>query len=349
MKNPKVALFDAKPYDIEFFGKANKDFEFDIKYMPVHLTKETAVMAEGYDAVCVFVNDIVSSDVISQLEKNGTKLIALRCAGYNNVDLRTAFGKMHVVRVPAYSPHAVAEHALALMMSLNRKIHKAYSRTRDSNFSLNGLLGFDFFGKTAGIIGTGQIGKLVCGMLNGIGMNVIAYDSFPDQSYASANKITYTDLDTLFRTSDVISLHCPLTPENKHLINETTISKMKKGIMIINTGRGKLIDTRALISGLKDGTIGYAGLDVYEEETDYFFEDFSGSFIEDDTLARLLTFPNVLITSHQAFFTNEALINIAATTLGSIKSFFENGRLDHEICYKCSTTQCQKKESGKCF
>lgn len=349
MIKPKVAFFDAKTYDQTFFNSVNQDYGFEIKYFTPHLTVDTVSIANGFDAICAFVNDVISSEVISALAPTSTRLIALRCAGYNNVDLKAALGKMHVVRVPAYSPHAVAEHTIALMLCLNRYLHKASSRTRDSNFSLNGLLGFDFYGKTLGVIGTGQIGKIVCSILRGFGMKVLAYDTFPDQSFAKANDISYTDLDTLFKLSDVITLHCPLTPENMHLINGETIAKMKQGVMIINTGRGKLIDTRALIEGLKSGTIGYAGLDVYEEETDYFFEDFSNSVIGDDVLARLLTFPNVLVTSHQAYFTSEALTNIAATTLNNIKSFFEKGELVNEICYKCEADPCKRKKFGKCF
>ncbi len=349
MNIPKIAFFDAKPYDIEFFNSVNQDFGFDIKYFTSRLTKDTVAMANGSDAVCVFVNDMLSSDVIDGLLGTSARLITLRCAGYNNVDLRAIFGKMHVVRVPAYSPYAVAEHAVAMMLSLNRRIHKAYARTRDSNFSLNGLIGFDMRGKTAGIIGTGKIGKIVAEILKGFGMNILLYDKFPDNSFAKLNNIKYSDIETIFNLSDVISLHCPLTPENHHLINTAAIAKMKKGVMIINTGRGKLIDTLALIDGLKTATIGYAGLDVYEEETEYFFEDFSNSVIGDDVLARLLTFPNVLITSHQAYFTREALTNIAATTLSNIKAFFENGELANEICYKCGAGTCMKKETGKCF
>jgi D-lactate dehydrogenase len=345
----KVAFFDTKPYDVEVFNSVNKNFGFEIKYFPMHLRPETVVMANGFDVVCVFVNDILSAEVIAALEPSTIKLIALRCAGYNNVDLKAAYGKMHVVRVPAYSPHAIAEHTVGLMLSLNRKLHKAYARTRDSNFSLNGLLGFDMYGKTAGIIGTGQIGKIVAGILNGFGLNVLAYDKYPDQVFASANKITYTDIDTVFTSSDIITLHCPLTPENKHIVNAAAIAKMKRGVMIINTGRGELIDTKALIAGLKTGAIGYAGLDVYEEETDYFFEDFSNSVMADDVLARLLTFPNVMVTSHQAFFTSDALTNIANTTLNNIKAYFENAELKNEICYKCDIVPCRKKKDGKCF
>jgi len=349
MAVPKVAFFDTKPYDKESFNAANKSFGFEIKYFAPHLTIDTAAMAKGYDAVCVFVNDAVSADVIAALGTSGAKLIALRCAGYNNVDLKAAYGKMHVVRVPAYSPYAVAEHTVALMLSLNRKIHKAYARTRDSNFSLNGLLGFDMHGKTAGVIGTGQIGRIVAGILRGFGMNVLAYDLFPDTSFAASNGVSYTDINTFLGSSDIITLHCPLTPENRYLINAATIAKMKPGVMIINTGRGKLIDTQALVDGLKTGAVGYAGLDVYEEESAYFFEDLSNSVMSDDVLARLLTFPNVLITSHQAFFTSDALTNIANTTMNNIKTFFEKSALENEICYQCEGHPCRKDKTGRCF
>jgi len=349
MNKPKIAFFDTRPYDREFFDISNRDFGFEIKYFSPHLTIDTAAMASGFDAVCAFVNDKLTSGVLDILESSSTKLIALRCAGYNNVDLLAAYGKIHVVRVPSYSPHAIAEHTVALMLSLNRKIHKAYARTRDSNFTLNGLLGFDMYGKTAGVIGTGQIGKIVAAILSGFGMKVLAFDPFPDAAFAGEKNIRYTDIDTLLSSSDIITLHSPLTPENKHLINDRTIAAMKRGVMIINTGRGKLIDTKALINGLKSGVIGYAGLDVYEEESEYFFEDLSNSVMNDDVLARLLTFPNVLVTSHQAFFTSDALTNIANTTLNNIKTYFDTDKCPNEICYQCDITPCRKNITGKCF
>jgi D-lactate dehydrogenase len=253
------------------------------------------------------------------------------------------------MRVPEYSPYAVAEHAVALMMSLNRKIHKAYNRTRDNNFSLNGLLGFDMHAKTAGVIGTGKIGRILIKILKGFGMNVIAYDLYPNKAMEEETGFKYVDLKTVYKESDIISLHCPLTKETYHLINEEALNAMKNNIMLINTGRGKLIDTKALIDALKSKKIGFAGLDVYEEENEYFFEDFSGSVISDDTLARLLTFNNVIISSHQAFFTREAMESIAKTTLQNIKDFLENKLLANEICYKCENKPCRKKESGKCF
>lgn len=351
MKTIKLAIFDSKPYDREFFDKVNRErgFNYSLHYFPSHLTVDTAPLTAGFDAVCAFVNDTVDSDVTSILYNNGVRLIALRCAGYNNVDLKAVFNKIHVVRVPAYSPHAVAEHAIALIMTLNRKTHRAYFRTRDANFTLNGLLGFDMFEKTAGIIGTGKIGKIAISILRGFGMNVLAYDKYPDDTFAKENGCTYTDLATLYNKSDIISLHCPLTPENVHMINSSTIDTMKDGVMIINTGRGKLIKTQDLIDGLKKHKIGAAGLDVYEEESDYFFEDFSVNSIGDDTLARLLTFPNVLITSHQAFFTREALDNIAQTTFENISLYFNGRQMPNEICYRCMEGKCPKNENGRCF
>lgn len=339
MKRIKIAMFDSKPYDREYFERINaneKKFNFDIHYFAPHLTEDTAQLTKGFDAVCVFVNDIVTPEVASILVENRVKLLALRSAGFNNVDLRSVFQKIHVVRVPAYSPHAVAEHAVALMMALNRKTHRAYFRTRDNNFTISGLLGFDMYGKTMGIIGTGKIGKALAGIMKGFGMKVLAFDLYPDRNFESKEGIEYVDLEYLYRESDIISLHCPLTPENVHMINNDSISRMKKGVMIINTGRGKLINTRALIEGLKNHSVGSAGLDVYEEEGDFFFEDFSAEPIDDDVLARLMTFPNVIVTSHQAFFTREALESIVNTTLENVRLFFEDNELRNEICYKCA-------------
>lgn len=349
MNKVRIAFYDAKPYDIQSFDSMNTAFGFEIVYIPGHLTEQTAPLAKGSDAVCAFVNDTVDTGTINALARGGTRLIALRAAGYNNVDLKAAFGKLHVARVPAYSPHAVAEHAVALMLALNRKVHKAYYRTRDNNFTLNGLLGFDMHGKTAGVIGTGQIGKCVIRILKGFGMKVLAYDTFQDSEFQKTAGFDYADLDRIFKESDILTLHCPLTKETFHMVNAVTIEKMKPGVMIINTGRGMLIDSRALLDGLKSGKIGAAGLDVYEEESEYFFEDFSNSGIPDDVLARLLSFPNVLITAHQAFFTKEALENIARTTLENIREFFTAQQIPNEICYKCSTTSCPRKTTGKCF
>ncbi|MCE5300293.1 MAG: 2-hydroxyacid dehydrogenase [Spirochaetia bacterium] len=349
MEKKKVAFFDAKPYDMEIFDKVNRKYGYDIKYFPPRLNALTAYMAKGHDAVCAFVNDKLDADVLDYFYREGIKIVALRSAGYNNVDLKKAYLKVHVARVPAYSPNAVAEHTVALMLSLNRKVHRAYYRTRDNNFSINGFLGFDMAGRTAGVVGTGKIGRTVIGILKGFGMNILAYDSFPDKKYAKQAGIKYAGLENLFRESDIITLHCPLNKETDHLINDAAIKKMKKGVMIINTGRGRLIDTRALIRGLKTNRIGYAGLDVYEEEDKYFFEDFSGQIMNDDTLARLLTFNNVLVTSHQAFFTGEAITNIAETTMCNLDDYFHGRPLKNEICYQCGEKNCRKDKRGRCF
>jgi D-lactate dehydrogenase len=348
----KIAFFDSKPYDKESFERINKKFGFEIKYFKYHLSAESVMLSQGYNVVCAFVNDIISADVVEKLYSNGVELIALRSAGYNNVDFKAAMNKIHVVRVPAYSPHAIAEHAVALMLSLNRKIHRAYYRTRDANFSLQGLLGFDFNGKTAGIVGTGKIGKVLIKILKGFDMEVLAYDLFPDQNYAKEIGFKYTDLDTLMSVSDVISLNCPLTKETEYIVNEKSIAKMKDGVMIINTGRGKLIKTADLVDALKTEKVGSAGLDVYEEESEYFFEDRSDEVILDDVLARLLTFNNVIVTSHQGFFTREALANIAETTLQNIRDFEKGEYLANEICYRCSLIgkeSCLKNEKKRCF
>lgn len=330
-----IAFFDAKRYDKDIFNEVNNDFGFDIKYFKFNITPENAVLAEGADVVCAFVNDIISEEVIGKLHVCGIKLIALRCAGYNNVDLKAADKKLRVSRVPAYSPHAIAEHTVALMLSLNRKIHRAYWRTRDSNFSLVGLMGFDMHGKNAGVIGTGKIGKALVKVLRGFGMDVLTYDPYPDEEFARETGCRYVELDELFAVSEVISLNCPLTRETEYMINKNSIDKMKEGVMIINTGRGKLIKTADLIDGLKSGKVGSAGLDVYEEEAEYFFEDLSNRVLTDDVLARLLTFNNVIITSHQGFFTREAMHNIAETTMNNIKNFMEGKKEFNEICYKC--------------
>lgn len=321
----KIAFFDAKPYDIAFFDAENKKYGFEIKYFESRLSFDTALLAAGFDAVCVFVNDHLDAATIDRLYDQGLRLAVLRCAGFNNVDLEAAKGKLTVLRVPAYSPHAVAEYALALILTLNRKTHKAYQRTRENNFRINGLLGFDLCGKTIGIIGTGKIGLTFIEVLSGLGMRILAYDSFPNAELQEKYGFTYADLDTLYQESDIISLHCPLTDQTYHMINEESLSKMKDGIMLINTGRGALIDSKALIAALKSKKIGSAALDVYEEEENYFFEDISDEVMEDDTLARLLSFNNVLITSHQGFFTKEAEQNIAAVTLKNVDAFFHRG------------------------
>jgi len=327
-----IAFFDTKPYDSASFDEHNKDFGFDIYYYEAQLNKDNAVLAKGSEIVCAFVNATIDAEVLDILAKNGVKLVALRSAGFNNVDLKAAAKRnIKVVRVPAYSPYAVAEHTLALMLTLNRKTHKAYSRTREGNFALHGLMGFDMCGKTAGIIGTGKIAKILIRTLRAMGMQVLAYDLYPDTDFSKETDITYTNLGNLYRKSDIISLHCPLTKETEHLINHEAIAKMKEGVMIINTGRGKLIDTKSLIKGLKSKKIGFAGLDVYEEEEEYFFEDMSDFVMDDDMLARLLSFNNVIVTSHQGFFTKEALSNIAQTTLENIKEFVDGKMLSNEV------------------
>ncbi|MBU0683085.1 MAG: 2-hydroxyacid dehydrogenase [Candidatus Omnitrophota bacterium] len=349
MPVPKIVFFDTKPYDREFFESENSNFGFNIKYVDTRLAPDTISEVKGFNVLCIFVNDVITKEMISPLKDYGVELVALRCAGYNNIDLRSIFDNIHTVRVPAYSPYAVAEYAVMLMLALNRKIHKACTRIRDNNFTLDGLLGFDLHGKTAGIIGTGKIGRVAAKILKGFGMEVLLYDVKPDNEFAEKMGIRYVSLDEVYSKSDVISLHCPLTPKTHHMLNESSFLKMKNGVMVINTGRGALIDAKALIIALKDGKIGYAGLDVYEEESEYFFEDFSSSFISDDTLARLMTFPNVIITSHQAFFTKEALKNIANTTLSNIKDYFSGKYLANEICYKCERKECLKKQKQRCF
>ena len=342
----KIAFYDTKEYDQNSFLQANAEGKFEIAFFETRLTKDTCSLAQGCDAVCVFVNDEVSKDVIDALVDMGVKLIALRCAGYNNVDIEYAYGKIHVVRVPAYSPYAVAEHAMALLLTSIRRIHKAYIRTRDFNFSLSGFTGFDLHGKTVGVIGTGKIGRVFMDICRGFGMQVIAYEPFP----ADDANIEYVALDELFRRSDVISLHCPLTDENRHLINAESIAKMKKGVVLINTSRGALIDAEALLTGIKDRHVGAACLDVYEEESTVFFHDFSGHIVDDDVLARLISMPNVMVTSHQAFLTAEALSNIADTTLENIEMFLLKGMCPNEICYKCASVKtCKQDHSKKCF
>ncbi|NLA77242.1 MAG: 2-hydroxyacid dehydrogenase [Clostridiales bacterium] len=342
----KAAMFDAKPYDRDGFEKYAAQNDITVKYFDTKLSTDTVGLAEGSDAVIVFVNDDVCTPVIKRLDELGVKLIALRCAGFNNVEFKEAFGKIHVVRVPAYSPYAVAEHAMAMLLTSVRRIHKAYNRTKDFNFSLGGLTGFDLHGKTVGVIGTGRIGRVFIDICRGFGMNVIAYDVFP----AEGSNICYVTLDELFERSDIISLHCPLTRETEHIINADAIAKMKKGVAVINTSRGALIDAEALLAGIKERRVGTACLDVYEEESDIFFEDNSGHIMEDETLARLLSMPNVLVTSHQAFLTTEALNNIAEITLKNISDFFVKGETPNEICYHCDKKpECKGNRSGKCF
>ena len=340
----KVTLFDAKPYDLPGFRRYGEQAGIEFKIYETKLNEDTVSLAAGSDAVCVFVNDTVNAPVIDRLAEYGVRAVALRCAGYNNVDLEHAFGKIHVMHVPAYSPYAVAEHAAAMLLTSIRRIHKAYIRTKDFNFSLNGLTGFELRGKTVGIVGTGRIGRAFIEICRGFGMKVIAYDKFP------AEGIDYVSLDELFARADIISLHCPLTEETRHLINRESVGKMKKGVVIVNTSRGGLIESEALLDGIKERKIGAACLDVYEEESDVFFRDFSGHIMDDDTLARLITMPNVLLTSHQAFLTEEALDSIAEQTVGNLVEFFAEGRSENELCYRCGRQEeCRKKRRGKCF
>ncbi|MDD2237810.1 MAG: 2-hydroxyacid dehydrogenase [Kiritimatiellae bacterium] len=340
-----ISFFDAKPYDQKSFDEVNESFGFQIRYLNMRLGPETVALARGAEAVCVFVNDVVNKEVIDALVEQGVKIIALRCAGYNNVDLIEAYERLPVVRVPAYSPHAVAEHAAALVLSLNRKTHRAYYRTRDGNFNINGFIGYDMNGKTIGVIGTGKIGQIFIRIMRGFGTRVLAFDPYPKEETARELGFEYADLDRLYAESDVISLQCPLTPDNLHMLNREAFEKMKPGVCLINTGRGKLVDTHDLIDALKSGRVGSAGLDVYEEEDKYFFEDFSSEIIQDDTLARLLTFPNVLVTSHQAFFTKEAMHAIAETTLENLRLFFAGEPGPNEICRHCNDhpARCQTK------
>lgn len=325
----KVAFFDTKPYDKIYFDELKAQYGIEIEYFESKLSPRTAVMAKDAKAVVAFVNDDVGKDTISVLKENGVEIIAMRCAGYNNVDLAAAKDVIPVVRVPEYSPHAVAEHTLALLLTLVRKTHKAYIRTRDSNFSLNGFVGFDLHGKTLGVIGTGKIGVTFIEICRGLGMNIIAYDPYPSQGY-----LEYVPLEELFARSDIISLHCPLTSETYHIINNYSLKMMKDKVFILNTSRGALIDTEALIEGIKSGKVGGAGLDVYEEESEFFYEDLSETILKDDVLSRLIMMPNVLITSHQAFLTHEALRRIAEITLGNIKGFFDGQPLENEIVAK---------------
>jgi D-lactate dehydrogenase len=329
----KVAVFSTKPYDERFLRAANEGHGHELTFFEPRLTKETVPLASGFPAICIFVNDQLNAAAIARLVEGGTRLVALRCAGFNNIDLAAAEEHgLTIVRVPAYSPHAVAEHTVALLLTLNRKIHKAYSRVRDGNLSLDGLLGFDVQGKTVGIIGTGKIGIEVAKIMRGFGCKLLAHDLYPSDVCRELG-VTYTTLPELFSQSDIITLHCPLTPETHHLIDAAAIAQMKKGVVILNTSRGALIDTTAVIDALKSGHIGHLGLDVYEEEADLFFEDLSTQVIQDDVFARLLTLPNVLVTGHQAFFTDAAMSNIAATTIENITSFAENGRVVNQVTF----------------
>lgn len=326
----KIAVFSAKNYDREFLNAANAA-RHEIHFFEPHLNETTVSLAAGFGAVCVFVNDRLDAAAIAKLASLEIRLIALRCAGYNNVDLKAAAKHgITVVRVPGYSPYSVAEHTICLMLALNRKLHRAYNRVREGNFALDGLVGFDLHGKTVGIIGTGKIGSVVAQILIGFGCPILAFDPIPNERCRSSG-VHYLNLDELLAQSDVITLHCPLTPENKHMIDARALKKMKTGVMLINTSRGALIDTAAVIEALKSGKIGYLGLDVYEEEEQIFFEDRSGLILSDDVFSRLLTFPNVIITGHQAFFTREALENIATTTINNITKFESGRTLDNQL------------------
>ncbi len=326
-----ITFFSTQAYDKRSFEEHNKGYAFNIKFLDVQLNEQTATLATGADAVCAFVNDRINGAIIRQLTEAGVKVIALRCAGFNNVDLMAAKEyNLKVVRVPAYSPHAVAEHAVAMIMTLNRKTHKAYNRIREQNFSLNGLLGFDLYQKTVGVIGTGNIGQVFCKIMKGFGCDVVAFDINPDESLISMG-IRYADLKEVFAKSDIISLHCPLNEHTRYIINRDAIESMERNVMLINTSRGGLIDTKAVVDGLKSGKIGSLGIDVYEQEENLFFRDLSDTIIEDDVIARLSSFPNVLITAHQGFFTHEALAQIAETTLSNLKAFHQNELLVNEV------------------
>lgn len=342
----KICFFDTKPYDRLYFDTYKEKFGFEIDYYEPKLNSDTAVMAKGYEAAVAFVNDTVDEKTIDILYGNGVKIIGMRCAGYNNVDFKAAYDKIHVVRVPAYSPYAVAEHAMAMLLTLNRKIHRAYNRTKEHNFSLNGLTGFDLHGKTMGVIGTGKIGRVFVDICKGFGLKILAYDPFP----ISGSDIQYVSMDELCRESDIISLHCPLTKDTHHLLNKERFELMKKGVYIINTSRGALINSEDLLNAIKEEKVGSAGLDVYEEETEFFYEDKSYSIIQDDILSGLISMPNVIVTSHQAFLTREALNNIAEITLQNIRDYFDDKPLENEICYQCIKLEhCKREDVKRCF
>lgn len=330
VNNNKIAFFSTQPYDKAFFNKHNKEFGFQLDFFETQLNPQTVILIENASIVCVFVNDIVNEAVIKQLVEKGVKIIALRCAGFNNVDLEAAKKyNLKVCRVPAYSPEAVAEHAIAMILTLNRKTHKAYNRVREQNFSLNGLLGFDLFGKTIGIIGTGNIGKAFAKIALGFGCKVLAYDIVTNPEMEK-DGVEFVSLEEIFKSSDIISLHCPLNDQTKHIVNKNSIASMKDNVMIINTSRGGLIETASVIEGLKEGRIGYLGIDVYEQEEKLFFRDLSEDIIQDDNIQRLMSFPNVLVTAHQAFFTNEALTQIALVTFNNIKSLLTNNDIENK-------------------
>ncbi len=338
-----IAFFDTKPYDKVWFDQLSGEYGVEITYFESKLNERTAALASGYEVVCAFVNDTLTEAVINELYAGGVRLLAMRCAGYNNIDFKAAFGKIHIVRVPAYSPYAVAEHAMALLLSVVRQTHHSYVRTREFNFSLNGLVGFDLHGKTIGVVGTGKIGRVFIDICKGFGMKVLAYDPYPDPKLS----VTYCSFEELCSQSDIISLHCPLTEQSFHLINSKTIALMKDRVVLINTSRGALVESQALLDGIRSKKIGAAALDVYEEEAEVFYEDRSTTILDDDVLMLLISMPNVLVTSHQAFLTKEALHNIAQTTLMSVRSFVSGAVMEHEICYQCDT--CHKVSGQRCF
>ena len=344
----RIAVFDTKKYDKEAFNRYSDKYEFT--YFKDLLNEHTVKLANGFDAVVCFVNDELNENVLTKLNENDIHGVFLRCAGYNNVDLKAAYNnKIHIARVPAYSPYAIAEHAFALILSLNRHIHKAYIRSRDFNFNLESLTGFDLHDKTVGVVGTGKIGRVFMDIAKGFGMHVICYDPFPVPN----SDYEYVSLDEIYQRSDIISLHCPLTQENHHMINHDSLKKMKDGVMIINTSRGGLIDSKALLDGLKEKKIGAVGLDVYEEEANLFYHDNSFKIINDDVLALLISLPNVIITSHQAYLTKEALDNIAATTVKNMDEYFANELIMNELCYHCEKVKdkanCYRNKKKRCF
>jgi D-lactate dehydrogenase len=326
----KVSFFSTQAYDKVFFEKYNVEFGFELEFFDIQLNEQTVKLIQDTDVVCVFVNDVVNESVVKQLAEKNVKIIVLRCAGFNNVDLEAAKKNgIKVCRVPAYSPEAVAEYAMAMILTLNRKTHKAYNRVREQNFSLNGLLGFDLHGKTVGIIGTGNIGKSFVRIVKGFGCKVLAFDIVIDAEMEK-DGVAFVSLETIFKESDVISLHCPLNEKTKHIIDKKSLSMMKESVMIINTSRGALIETTDVIEALKERKVGYLGIDVYEQEEKLFFRDLSEDIIQDDTIQRLMSFPNVLVTAHQAFFTNEALTQIALITLGNIKELVQNNTIQNK-------------------
>ncbi|MCH5272985.1 MAG: 2-hydroxyacid dehydrogenase [Lachnospiraceae bacterium] len=342
----RICFFDTKPYDRLYFDEFAEKYGFEMVYCESKLNEKSVVLARGCDAAVAFVNDSVNAAVLRALEEMGISIVAMRCAGYNNVDFKEAYGKVHIVRVPAYSPYAVAEFTMGMFLTLNRKFHRAYNRVREYNFSLSGLLGTDLYGKTIGVVGTGKIGQVFIDICLGFGMRVLAYDPYPKERKG----VCYVGFEELCKNSDMISLHCPLTKESYHIVNKEAIQNMRDGVVIVNTSRGALIDTSALIESLKDGKVGAAGLDVYEEEGDFFYEDYSGEVMPDDELARLISMPNVLLTSHQAFLTEEALKNIAETTTDNLYRYFAGEALPNEVCYRCSKDNtCKKEHKERCF